>query len=81
MPRVGETLGIVFYVYADDHDPPHVHAIHGDNAILIEIATSNVLAGWMPASQRREAVAWVENHRELVREAWFRLNPPTRGAE
>jgi hypothetical protein len=38
MPRIGETLGILFYVYAEDHNPPHVHAIYGDDLMLIDIA-------------------------------------------
>jgi hypothetical protein len=45
MPRVGEVLGILFYVYAEDHNPPHVHAICCEDEALIEISTGAVLVG------------------------------------
>jgi hypothetical protein len=75
VPRVGEWLGILFYVYAEDHNPPHVHAIYGDDAMLIEIATGDVLAGSLPGSKQRDALAWLETHRALATAAWARLNP------
>jgi hypothetical protein len=48
MPRIGETQGVAFYVYADDHNPPHVHAFHGDDEALLVIADSSVLRGSPP---------------------------------
>lgn len=75
MPRVGEVLGILFYVYADDHNPPHVHAKYGEKEMLVEIETGDVLAGSLPGSKQREALAWVESNRALVSQAWDRLNP------
>lgn len=51
MPRIGEALGILFYVYAEDHDPPHVHAIYGSEQALLVIATGDPLAGSLPGKQ------------------------------
>jgi uncharacterized protein DUF4160 len=75
MPRVGEVLGIVFYLYADDHNPPHVHAAYGDSEALLIIATSAVLTGWLPGAKLRQAQAWLEENRAAVSAAWDRLNP------
>lgn len=75
MPRVGELLGILFYVYAEDHNPPHVHAIYADHEMLLEISTAAVLAGMLPGAKARQAVAWVEANRARVQDAWARMNP------
>lgn len=75
MPRVGELLGVLFYIYADDHSPPHVHAIYGDRAMQIVIATGEVLEGSLPGSKERVALGWVDANRAAVAAAWNRLNP------
>ena len=28
MPRIGELLGVVFYLYYIDHKPDHIHAFY-----------------------------------------------------
>ena len=75
MPRIGEYLGLLFYVYADDHNPPHVHAMSGDHAVLLEIANGAVLAGSLPGAKLRQAQEWLEENRATASAAWDRLNP------
>jgi hypothetical protein len=75
VPRIGETLGILFYVYAEDHNPPHVHAIYGDDLMLIDIAEGSVIAGSLPGSKARVAIEWVKANQAVARAAWARLNP------
>ncbi len=75
MPRVGEALGILFYVYADDHNPPHIHAVYGDDQVEIEIATGSVLVGSLPGAKLRQALAWLGQNRAIALAAWTRLNP------
>jgi hypothetical protein len=75
MPRIGEALGILFYVYAEDHNPPHVHAIYGDAQVQLVIATGEVLEGALPGGKLRQARAWLRENRELATAAWNRLNP------
>jgi hypothetical protein len=75
MPRVGELLGILFYVYAEDHHPPHVHAIYGDDQAEIEISTGALLVGWLPGAKLRQALEWLNCNRATVSAAWDRLNP------
>jgi len=75
VPRIGEASGILFYVYADDHAPPHLHAIYGDDVMLIEIATGDVLDGSLPGAKGRQAVAWARKNRAHAQAAWDRLNP------
>jgi hypothetical protein len=75
MPRIGEWLGIAFYVYADDHNPPHVHAIYGDQVALLEIATGRVYAGSLPGAKLRHAKAWLAENQAAALAAWERMNP------
>ena len=75
MPRVGEAFGILFYVYAEDHNPPHVHAIAGSHEVTLVIATGAVLIGSLPGAKLRQAQEWLELNRATVVAAWERLNP------
>jgi hypothetical protein len=35
MPRLSEFFGIVILMYYADHNPPHFHAVHGGDSVLI----------------------------------------------
>jgi hypothetical protein len=74
MPRIGEWVGILFYVYADDHNPAHVHAIYGSDEMLIEIETGDVLEGSLPGAKGRDAREWLKGRRAHALAAWTRLN-------
>ena len=75
MPRIGEVLGVLIYVYAEDHNPPHIHAIYGDEEMKIEIATGTVLAGSLPGSKQALALNWLRANRAAALDAWARMNP------
>ena len=65
MPKLGEVAGADIKVYYLDHDPPHVHAVHADGVIKIEIATGNIVRvrGTRPkARTERLILAWVQRH-------------------
>jgi hypothetical protein len=69
MPRVGEALGILFYVYAEDRNPPHIHAICGDDQAEIEIATGSVIVGSLPGAKLRQGPGMARtkpSHRRLL---------------
>jgi Domain of unknown function (DUF4160) len=75
MPRIGEAFGLVFCVYFFDHNPPHVHAIYGDDEAQLAIATGELLAGALPGIKLRQAREWLAENRALALAAWQRLNP------
>ena len=75
MPCVGRVNGLAFYVYADDHNPPHVHVFYAEFEVLLVIATSAVYDGFLPGPQLARAQAWLNQNRALVQAAWDRLNP------
>lgn len=37
MPKIFEYLGFVFFFYSNEHEPIHVHVIHGDRQLIYEI--------------------------------------------
>jgi len=57
-------------MYADDHNPPHFHARHGDFKAMINIATGDIIEGSMHRKSLRLIQAWVEIHREQLMANW-----------
>jgi hypothetical protein len=75
VPRIATFDGISIYIYADDHNPPHVHVYHGDDSGLLVIATGELLTGSVAGKVHRQAVEWLEQNRAHAREKWDELNP------
>ena len=48
MPELCRFFGIIIRMYDNDHDPPHFHAVYGENEVLIEIDTLAVVRGELP---------------------------------
>jgi hypothetical protein len=48
MPEISRFYGIVIKVFHNDHHPPHFHAEHGSDQMLVEIETLGVIAGKLP---------------------------------
>lgn len=38
MPEIFRAFGLVFVIFPDDHDPPHVHVFHGGETCKIYLA-------------------------------------------
>jgi len=75
MPQIGEAFGLVFCVYFFDHNPPHVHAIYGDDEALLVIESGELLAGSLPGAKLRQAREWLAANQAHAAAAWQRLNP------
>ncbi|GAA3849551.1 DUF4160 domain-containing protein [[Pseudomonas] carboxydohydrogena] len=75
MGKLHQIGNIIIRVYANDHLPPHFHAIGPDDAALIEIETLAVLAGSLQGAARRKVMAWAEANIEAIRAEWNRTNP------
>ena len=70
MPEICRFFGIIITMYADDHNPPHFHARHGDFKAMINIATGDIIEGNMPRKSLRLIQAWVEIHRDQLMANW-----------
>jgi hypothetical protein len=51
-------LGIIIYMYYDDHPPPHFHARYGRHIAVIDIDTLAVLRGRLPPRALGLVIEW-----------------------
>ena len=82
MPIISKFYGIVIRMYflQSEHNPPHIHAIYGDNVALIDIKTLNVLEGYLPPKALSLVIEWMTTHQNELIEIWetqnFKHLPP-----
>ena len=48
MPRIAEFYGITVYIYYNDHEPAHFHAVYGSHRALVAIRPVRLLRGMLP---------------------------------
>jgi len=60
-------------MYAEDHNPPHVHVIGPDFQAKVRITDAEVFAGAIPRRMRREALYWILMNREKLMAKWNEL--------
>jgi len=70
MPRLSAFYGIVIFMYWDDHDPPHYHAIYAQHEALIVLADRSVLRGSLPPRALRLVRTWHRLHQKELESAW-----------
>ncbi len=85
MPEISRFLGIVIYLFPDDHYPPHFHAKYGDDKVMIDINTGEIIEGTMTRRALRLIQDWAELHKtelledfELLRQenkTYFTIEP------
>ncbi len=64
--------GIVIRIFNREHNPPHFHAVYGDNEALIEIESLALYTGKLPSPQMRQVLEWAEARQAELRLAWRR---------
>lgn len=72
VPTISRFFGIVITMYFDDHGIPHFHAEHGEDAAVISIAPTELLAGSLPKRDLRLVLAWAHLHEEELLANWER---------
>jgi len=70
VPQLATFYGIVIYMYARDHNPPHFHAEYSGHEALIVISDGSVYAGSLPRRALRLVRAWRRLHVEELEGAW-----------
>jgi hypothetical protein len=67
MPEISRFLGIVIKMYANEHNPPHFHAFHGDDVAIFSIDTGQMIQGDFPSKKGALVTAWtIIHHDELM---------------
>lgn len=70
MPRLSTFHGIVIYMYIRDHGIPHVHAWHGGDRAVVDLATGQILAGRLRPREAGLVRGWIDIHRTELIAAW-----------
>ena len=82
MPVLSRFYGIVIRMYflQKEHNPPHIHAIYGDDMAAITIADGKVLEGALPSKAHELVKEWITLNKEELFSIWetqdFKPLPP-----
>ncbi|MBF0141791.1 MAG: DUF4160 domain-containing protein, partial [Magnetococcales bacterium] len=52
MSELSRFLGIVVFMYFNEHNPPHVHIRYNEFRAVMDIRSFNILDGHLPARVR-----------------------------
>ncbi len=76
MPALSMFFGIIVRMQSEKggrHNKPHVHALYGDNEIIVGI-DGDVLEGSFPKKQMKLLLAWMAIHEEELQANWRLLS-------
>ena len=82
MPVLSRFYGIVIRMYflQKEHNPPHIHAIYGDDVAAITIADGKVLEGALPSKALELVKEWITLNKDELLFIWetqhFKHLPP-----
>ena len=82
MPVLSRFYGIIIRMYflQREHNPPHIHAIYGENMAAVGILDGKVLEGEFPAKALEIVREWISLHKEELLAMWenqtFKHLPP-----
>jgi hypothetical protein len=75
LPTIKRFLTFKITMYAEDHNPPHVHVIGKEFEATIAVSDCSVLAGGAPLKVLKAARAYIESERAELLAFWTKLNP------
>lgn len=72
MPTLSRFYGIVIRMYFQDseHNPPHIHAIYGENVAAINFLNGEIIDGDLPPKALSLVLEWCMKHRDELLEIW-----------
>ena len=70
MPTVARFEGVKIQVFAQEHPPPHFHAVFAEHRAQIDIDSLRILKGRMPPAKLSAVISWAEPRRGALRRAW-----------
>ncbi len=73
MPEISRFLGIVIYMYFNDHDPPHFHAKYNEFRGKITIEDLRLIKGKFPSRVLGLLLEWGHENQEELMENWRSL--------
>lgn len=72
MPTLARFYGIVIRMYFLDseHNPPHIHAIYGEDTAAIDLRTGEILDGYLPKRATAMVLEWININKDSLIEMW-----------
>ncbi|MGZ5028891.1 MAG: DUF4160 domain-containing protein [Methylobacter sp.] len=70
MPEISRFLGIVIYMYFNEHNPPHFHAEYNEFRVSISIENLGLIEGKLPSKAMSLVVEWAQEHQEELLANW-----------
>ena len=72
MPILSKFYGITIRMYfqQSEHNPPHIHALYGDDIAAVEIQTGDILEGNLPPKALSMVREWTELHKDDLLKIW-----------
>lgn len=82
MPVLCRFYGIIIRMYFQqaEHNPPHIHAIYGEDMAAIAILNNEILEGYLPPKALSLVNEWINIHKDELIKMWdsqeFKKLPP-----
>ncbi|MBR2684873.1 MAG: DUF4160 domain-containing protein [Erysipelotrichaceae bacterium] len=72
MPVVSRFYGIIIRMYFQqaEHNPPHIHALYGEDVAAIVIQNGEVLEGYLPPKALAMVQEWTILHQDDLLCMW-----------
>lgn len=72
MPVLSRFYGIIIRMYflQKEHNPPHIHAIYGDDVAAVTISDGKVIEGALPNKALEMVKEWVSLNKEELLTMW-----------
>ncbi len=70
MPEISRFLGIVIYMYFNEHNLPHFHAEYNEFKVAISIETLGIMGGKMPSKALSLVIEWAQEHQQELLDDW-----------
>ena len=72
MPVLSRFYGIIIRMYFQqvEHNPPHIHALYGEDMAAVIIQTGEVLEGHLPPKALSMVREWVKIHQNELLRMW-----------
>lgn len=72
MPTLARFYGIVIRMYflGSKHNPPHIHAIYGEDTAAFDIRTGEAIDGHLPSRAADMVREWISIHSIELLKMW-----------
>lgn len=60
----------LYYFDNNQHNTPHIHVKYQENEVVVNIMTSEIIKGTIPANKLKLVSAWMEIHRDELIADW-----------